>query len=440
MDHRAVQRARAFAGTDEGAMRAAGEAIRVHTIAGLDRYLERFAAAAEARGTNVFFAATAAEAVDYVRRVIGDHGAKLVAKSKSMVSEEIGLNPALEADGIEVVETDLGEYIVQLAHEPPSHITTPAIHMTRGQIRDLLNRVHGTDLPDDPTALTRFARDALRETFLAADVGISGVNFAVSDTGSLVIVTNEGNGRMCTSLPRVHIALMGMERIVPSFRELSLMLPLLTASATGQRVTTYFTFVNGPRLPEEPDGPDEVHVVVIDNGRSAILGSRYRSVLNCIRCGACYGACPVFRQVGGHAYGGVYGGPIGAVLTPLMDGLEVAGDLPHASSLCIACTAACPVNIPLHEHLIDLRRDVAHGRATRKERLAFAWWGLLWSGSRGYRWSVRLARLGQRPLARGRRIRRAPFPLSLWTQARDLPAVARTTFHERRRRTEGRGP
>jgi L-lactate dehydrogenase complex protein LldF len=440
MDHRAIQRARAFAGTDRAAMQAAGEAIRAHTVANLDRYLERFAEHAEARGTKVFFAANAAEAVGYVRAVLRDHGARLVVKSKSMVSEEIGLNPALEADGLEVVETDLGEYIVQLAHEPPSHITTPAVHMSRAQIRDLFNEVHGTDLPDDPEALTRFGRDVLRERFLAADVGITGVNFAVAEDGSFVIVTNEGNARMCTSLPRVHIALLGMERMVPSHRELSLMLPLLTASAAGQRVTSYFTFVTGPRRPEEPDGPDEVHVVVIDNGRSAILGSRYRSVLHCIRCGACYGACPVFRQVGGHAYGSVYGGPIGAVLTPLLAGLETAGDLAHASSLCIACTEACPVNIPLHEHLLELRREVARDRSPRIERLAFAWWGRLWSSARGYRLSARLARIGQLPLVRGRRIRRAPFPLSRWTRTRDLPAIARESFRERWRRTEGHGP
>ena len=440
MDHRAVQRTQAFAGTDEPAVRAAGEAIRAHTVANLDHYLERFAENAATRGTKVVFATTAAEAVEYVLRVLRDHGAELVVKGKSMVSEEIGLNPALGSAGVEVIETDLGEYIVQLASETPAHITTPAVHKTRGQVRDLFNRAHGADLSDDPAELTRFARGVLREKFLAADVGITGVNFAVAETGSFTIVTNEGNARMCTSLPRVHIALMGMERIVPSFRELSLMLPLLTASAAGLGVTAYVTFVNGPRQPEEPDGPEEVHVVVLDNGRSAILGSEFHSVMHCIRCGACLNVCPVFRRVGGHAYGAVYCGPIGAVLAPLLDGFNAAGDLPHASSLCVACTEVCPVNIPLHECLLGLRREIARSRATRGERFAFAWWGRLWGNARTYRWSARLARIGQLPLVRRRRIRRAPFPLSRWTSARDMPALARGSFRERWKRTEGRGP
>lgn len=439
MDQRALQRVQAFAEVDEPAMRAAGEAIRAHAVANLDHYLERFAREATANGTKVVFAATATEAVAYVQQVVRDRGARLVAKTKSMVSEEIGLNPALASAGVEVIETDLGEYIVQLAHEAPAHITTPAVHKTRGQIRDLFDRVHGVELSDDPTELTRFARGVLREKFLAADVGITGVNFAVAESGSLAIVTNEGNARMCASLPRVHIALMGMERIVPSFRELSLMLPLLTASAAGLGVTAYFTFVNGPRRPEEPDGPDEVHVVVIDNGRSAILGGEFHSILHCIRCGACLNVCPVFRQVGGHAYGAVYGGPIGTVLAPLLDGFDAAGDLPHASSLCIACTEVCAVNIPLHGHLLGLRREIARSRATRAERLASAWWGRLWGRARRYRWSARLARMGQWPLVRRRRIRRAPFPLSRWTNARDMPALARGSFRERWRRTEGRG-
>ena len=437
-DVRAERRRLAFAGADFDAMRASGEAVRAHTVANLDTYLERFAANAKARGTKVFFAGTATEAVAYARDVIRDHGARLVVKAKSMVSEEIELNEGLAAARTEVVETDLGEYIVQIAGERPAHITAPAVHKSRGEVRDLFNRVHRADLSDDPGELTRFAREVLRRKFLEADLGITGVNFAVADTGSLVIVTNEGNGRMCTSLPRVHIAIMGMERVVPSFRELSVLLPLLTASATGQRVTSYVNVVNGPRRPDEPDGPEEVHVVILDGGRSAILASEYRSILHCIRCGACQNVCPVFRQVGGHAYGGVYGGPIGAVLEPLLSGFREAGDLPYASSLCAACTDACPVGIPLHDHLLGLRRDLAAERAGRGERLVFGWWSRLWGRARTYRLVAGVARVAQVPLARSGRIRRAPFPLSRWTRNRDLPPVARQTFREHRRRRDGR--
>ena len=431
MDRSVAGRAAVFLNTDLDAIRAAGEAIRAHTIASLDRYLREWSDKAEARGTKVFFAADAADAVTYVRDVIRRRKAHLVVKGKSMVSEEIGLNHALEAEGVEVVETDLGEYIQQIAHEPPVHILVPAIHRSRFEIRDLFNRVHHTDLPEDPERLTRFARDHLRTRFLSADVGITGVNFAIAETGSISIATNEGNGRMCSSLPPVHVAVMGMERILPSFRDLSVMLPLLTGSASGQRTTTYYNVISGPRGPEDPDGPEELHVVVVDNGRSKLLGTEYRSILHCIRCGACQNVCPVFRPVGGLAYGSVYGGPIGAVLTPLLEGFERHGDLPYASSLCGACTEICPVNIPLHEHLISLRRDVAHERAGFLERQAFGWWSHVWSRPRLYRLAMRASRIGQVVFDRGGRIRRAPWPLSRWTRDRDLPPIASKTFHER---------
>ncbi len=431
-------RARVLEGVDVEAMRAAGEAVRAHTVANLPEYLERFARNAEANGTTVFFADTGAEAVAHIRDLLRSRRARLVVKGKSMAAEEIGLNQALEADGVEVVETDLGEYIVQVANEPPSHIIAPAIHRSRAEIRDLFNRVHGTDLPDEPERITRFARDYLRGKFLAADAGITGVNFAIAETGSFVIVTNEGNGRMCSSLPRLHIAIMGMERILPSFRELAVMLPLLTASATGQRVSTYLNVLSGPRRTEDPDGPDEVHVVILDNGRSAILPTEFRSILHCIRCGACQNVCPVYRHVGGHAYGWVYGGPIGAVLTPLLAGLDRAGDLPHASSLCGACTDICPVRIPLHEHLVGLRREVADTKASFLERQTFRLWSQVWAIPRLYRLSASVARLGQGAFTRRGRIPRAPFPLSRWTRGRDLPPVAAATFHERwRRRRNG---
>jgi len=430
-DTREERRRAAFAELDGPGLRRAAEAVRDHTVADLATYLERFADAAQAKGTRVFFAADAAEAVGYVREVVRSTGARLIAKGKSMASEAICLAHELEADGLEVLETDLGEYIVQLAHEPPSHITAPAVHLTRRDIADLFSREHGSPLPEEPEGLTAFARDRLRRTFLDADVGICGVNFAVADAGSFALVTNEGNGRLVTSLPRVLIAIMGMERIVPSFAELGLLLPMLVASASGRKVTTYFSFVNGPRLPEEPDGPDEVHVVVLDNGRSKILPTEFRSILHCIRCGACQNVCPVYRQTGGHAYGAVYGGPIGAVLTPLLVGFERAGDLPNASSLCGACTEVCPVGIPLHEHLLALRREVAKERAPLAERAAFRTWSIAWRSPGRYLFLARLSRLGQRLFARGGRIRRAPFPLSRWTRGRDMPAVATRTFRER---------
>ena len=437
-DSRELRRRAAFESLDGPALRAAAEAVRAHTLANLATYLEQFADAAEAKGTKVFFAGTGEEAVDYVRKVVADRGARLVAKGKSMAAEEIGLNHALEADGVEVVETDLGEHIVQVAQEPPSHITAPAVHKTRAEIAEVMSAHHGTQLPADPEALTEFARQALRPAFLDAQVGISGVNFAVAESGSFNLVTNEGNGRMVTSLPPVHIAIMGMERIVPSFRELGLLLPMLVASASGRSVTTYFSFINGPRLPGEVDGPDEVHVVVLDNGRSRILGGEFSSILHCIRCGACQNVCPVYRQVGGHGYGSVYGGPIGAVLTPLLVGFERAGDLPHASSLCGACTEVCPVGIPLHEHLLGLRREVAKERGLAAERAAFRTWAAAWRTPRRFGLFVRASRLGQRVFVRGGRIRKAPPPLAGWTRGRDLPVVARKTFRERWARKEGR--
>jgi L-lactate dehydrogenase complex protein LldF len=430
-DLREGRRRAAFAGYDVAGLRDAAAAVRAHTLANLDTYLERFADRAEAKGTKVFFAETATEAADYVRTLVAQHQGRLVAKSKSMASEEIGLSHALEGDGLEVVETDLGEYIVQLAGEPPSHITAPAVHKNRGEVARLFSDRHGVELSDDPDKLTDFARGVLRDVFLRADVGVSGVNFAVAETGSLSMVTNEGNGRLVTSLPRVHVAIMGMERIVPSFDELALLLPMLVTSASGRPVTTYFSFLHGPRRSGEADGPDEVHVIVLDNGRSRILGGEFRSVLQCIRCAACQNVCPVYRQVGGHGYGSVYGGPIGAVLTPLLVGFEKAGDLPFASSLCAACSEVCPVKIPLHEQLIALRREVIKARRPAVERAAFRGWSAAWRTARRYRALAALSRLGQRLFVRGERIRRAPPPFSGWTDARDLPPLASRSFRDR---------
>jgi L-lactate dehydrogenase complex protein LldF len=369
---------------------------------------------------------TAEEARQTVVAICRDAGAKLAVKSKSMASEEIGLNEALTAAGVKPVETDLGEYLLQLSAEHPVHIIAPALEKTAADAARLLSQVEGKELPTEHSALTQAARRQLRQAFLTADVGITGANFGVAETGSIVLVENEGNARLSSSAPRVHIALMGMERLVPTLAELAVLLRMLARSATGQRLSAYTTLVTGPRRPEEPDGPEALHVVVLDNGRSALRGGRYREMLNCIRCGACLNVCPVYRKAGGGAYGPVYSGPMGAVLVPLLAGLERASALPHASSLCGACTAACPVKIPLHELLLELRRDLVEGGvASRRERLAFWLWSLAWSRPLGYRLSTRFARLGQRF---GGRL----GPGRAWTRDRALPPLARRRYRDRR--------
>jgi L-lactate dehydrogenase complex protein LldF len=410
---------------DVQALRERGREIRTRTIADLEAHVETFTCAAEARGVTVHRAATGQEAAATIVEICGRAGARLAAKSKSMATEEISLNAALGAAGVEVVETDLGEYILQLAGEEPVHIVAPAIEKTKEEVAELFSSVDGEPVPAEIADLTRWARTRLRETFLTADVGITGANFAVAETGTICLVTNEGNGRLVSSLPRVHVALLGMERLVPTLGELAVLLRLLARSATGQKLTSYTTLLTGPRRQGEEDGPEELHVVILDNGRTDILRSRYREMLNCIRCGACLNVCPVYRKAGGAAYGPVYSGPMGAVLVPLLARLERAPDLPHASSLCGACTAACPVKIPLHELLLDLRQDrVETGTAAARERLAFALWSLAWSRPSLYRLSTRLARLGH-PL--GGRL----GPGRAWARGRDLPSLARRRFRDR---------
>ena len=406
-------------------LRERGREIRTRTVADLGRHLETFERAVTERGGVVHRCATAEEARRVVVEICRNAGARVAAKSKSMASEEIALNEALEAAGVKPVETDLGEYILQLAGEHPVHIVAPAIEKTAEDVARLLSAVEGAPVSAELSELTRTARRQLREVFLTADVGITGANFGVAETGSICLVTNEGNGRLVSALPRVHVALMGIERVVPTLSELAVLLRLLARSATGQKLTTYTTLITGPRRPGEEDGPEELHVVLIDNGRSPLARGRYRDMLNCIRCGACLNVCPVYRKGGGGAYGPVYSGPMGAVLVPLLVGLERAPDHPHASSLCGACTAACPVKIPLHELLLELRRDlVASGVAARGERLAFMLWSLAWSRPSTYRLSTWLARLG-RPLA-GRL-----GPGRAWAGGRALPPLARRRYRDR---------
>jgi L-lactate dehydrogenase complex protein LldF len=384
---------------DVEAWRDAVAALRSHTLAHLDGYLDRFAENVEARGGHVRFAATAAEAREHVVAIARRRGARRIVKAKSMVTSEIDLNPALEALGAEVAETDLGEFIVQLSGEPPYHITGPALHKTLPQIRELFSRLAGEELPEDAEALGAFARRTLREKFLAADLGISGANFGIASTGTVVLVTNEGNGRMATTLPRTHIVVMGMERLIPDWPSLETVLTMLTRAGTGERITTYVSAITGPRREGDVDGPEELHVVIVDNGRSRILGSRYRPVLNCIRCGFCADVCPVYRTMGGYAYESVYTGPIGAVLAPLLDGLEGREHLPYASTLCGACQADCPARVPLADLLLELRADVVEsGRGPSSWGAGFKAFAAL--SSRPRLWDFALAAAGRlAPLA-----------------------------------------
>lgn len=414
------------------ALRKWAEQLRRHTLEHLDYYLQQLATNVRANGGHVFFAETAQDAVDYIMNVVRRRGVKTVIKSKSMVSEEVLLNDALIAEGVRPVETDLGEYIIQLAGHTPSHIIGPALHMSRDEIADIFSREAGRELPADSEVLTAYARERLREDFLAADMGVTGCNFAVAENGAIAIVTNEGNGRMVTSLPPVQVTIMGMERIVPTMADLDAMLDLLPRSATGQKASVYTTITRGVRGEGEPDGPEEFHLVIVDNGRSRLIGGDFQDVLHCIRCGACLNACPVYRHIGGHAYGWVYSGPIGAVLTPLLKGFEEYGDLPDASSLCGACHEVCPVRIPLHDYLIGLRTEAKKRQEPPwSERTAFALWAWAMGSVGSYRFAQRLARWLQKPFMDRGVVSRGPGPLAAWTRQRDLPPVAARTFRER---------
>ena len=384
-------RTESVAGVDFEALRDAGERIRSRSVAEMPALIDEFEANLERGGAIVHRAPTGVDAAAYIAGVVARHGSEVV-KGKSMASEEIGLNERLAADGVDVVETDLGEFIVQTAGERPEHIIIPAIHKSRADVRELFEPLAGHPIGDEPAALADFARAHLRERFLRAQVGITGVNFGVAETGTVVIVENEGNGRMCSGVPKVHIAVMGMERVVPKLADLGTLLPLLIRSGTGQKITSYVSMIGGPRRGDEADGPDELHVVILDNGRSRVRETEYASVLRCIRCGACQNVCPVYRHIGGTAYGWVYGGPIGAVLSPLLHPQGGLDELSQASSLCAACDDVCPVRIPLHDLLIGLRRDRARASAGAMEKLAFRLFGLAWSRPWLYRASTRAAR------------------------------------------------
>jgi len=430
----AVKRIQAAAALPEfDALRDAARDIKDHTLANLDHYLERYEERATAAGAQVHWCRTAAEARETVLAICRRLGARTVTKGKSMIAEEIGLNDHLAAAGIEPVETDLGEYIIQLRHEPPSHIIAPAIHVTKEGVARTF-REHHTDLDparplDDGAVMLREAREVLRERFLAADVGITGANFLVAETGSSVIVTNEGNGDLTQTLTKAHIVLASLEKVIPTLEDLSVLLRVLARSATGQEMSVYTTVSTGPRRAADADGPSEYHVVLLDNGRADLLAGDMREILRCIRCGACMNACPVYGQIGGHAYGWVYPGPMGAVLTPALVGLEEAAKLPNASTFCGRCEDVCPVRIPLPGLMRHWREREFERRLTPSTmRYGLGLWRFFVRRPRLYRLASGFAMRVLSLVGRQRgALRRLPFAGG-WTLHRDFPVPQGSTF------------
>jgi L-lactate dehydrogenase complex protein LldF len=403
--------------------------IRLHTIEHMDVYLTQLEEKVKAAGGHVHWAGTAEEARQIVLQIARDHNVKTAVKSKSMATEEIGLNHALEGAGIEALETDLGEYIIQLAGTGPSHIIVPAVHLKKEEIAAIFSDKLHMQAPADPIELTRIAREVLREKFLNAGMGISGGNFLVAETGTLIMVTNEGNGRMCTTMPDLHVAVVGIDKVIPDWESLTVFLKLLARSATGQKLSTYTQFITGPRREEGEFGPKEFHLVLLDNGRSSVLKDPIgREVFKCIRCGACANVCPVYKNVGGFAYGWFISGPIGAILSPQMLGTQTARELPYASTLCGACADVCPVKIPIPTILRHLRRRVAQGDEFAAPTLPapvrvtanLASFALAQNWI--YRFGTRLLPMFMSIFKRGDWIPGAPYPLSRWTKVRPLPA------------------
>jgi L-lactate dehydrogenase complex protein LldF len=425
------------------ALRDSARDIKNHTLDHLDLYLERYEEKVKASGGHVHFARTAEEARDIVLTICRAAGAQTVTKGKSMITEEIGLNSHLESHGITPVETDLGEYIIQLRREMPSHIIAPAVHVNASQVEQDFRRVHNHLEPkrdlSEPVKLLSEARAVLRDRFLAADVGITGANFLVAETGTSIIVTNEGNGDLTQILPRTHIVLASIEKLVPTLEDVSQILRVLARSATGQDMSVYTTLSTGPKREGDVDGPENYHVVILDNGRSSMLGTSFQEMLRCIRCGACMNHCPVYHAVGGHSYGWVYPGPMGAVLTPSLIGVDKAGHLPNASTFCGRCESVCPVRIPLPKLMRHWReREFERHLTPATIRSGLRLWGFFAKRPALYRLAT-WAAMGVLGLA-GRehgRFRRLPFAKG-WTKHRDFPAPQGETFQQRWAKTKRR--
>jgi L-lactate dehydrogenase complex protein LldF len=395
----------------------------------LDQYLEQFVRLIESRGTKVHWAGNAEQGREIIFNILRAKNAKVVIKSKSMTSEEIHLNDAMAAAGYEVVESDLGEFIMQLREEEPYHLVAPSMHLTRGEIQDTFTQKLNETTTDSPEDLTMLARRVMRRKYLQADVGITGANFAVAETGMISITENEGNARLTAALPKTMITLVGIEKILPRLDDLALFLPMLAVMGTGQPLTCYNTMYGGPRQPGEADGPEEFHVVLLDNHRTTLLAdAEQRDSLGCIRCGACLNVCPIFKNVGGHTYGTVYGGPIGSVITPHLRGLQAWKHLSYASSLCGACTETCPVKIDLHHHLLQNRRNASHAKAVWWQKTAFKIFAPI--ANRPWLWSLttKLGRFGQ--LFHGLVKGGALDPAQVWTKTREIQPIAKQSFRE----------
>lgn len=431
-----VQAMTAYGDDHAQRMRQQAAEVKRRALRQLPDLLEQAEARMQDNGIEVLWAVDADEANRHVLDIIRRHQVQSVVKSKSMVTEEIGLNAVLEARDIRVVETDLGEYIIQLNNEPPSHIIAPVLHRTKEEIRDIFVRELNMSPTDDAQEMVAFARQKLREAFVSADMGISGGNFVIAETGTLGLVMNEGNGRMVTTLPRVHVALVGIEKMVETVEDYALLTQMITRSGTGQHMPVYTNIINGPRREDEADGPEHVYVIFVDNGRSEIYESKYVEALACIRCGACLNVCPVYRSTGGHAYGWVYSGPIGAVITPLFVGLENARPLPHASSLCGACKQACPVDIDLPRMLLDLRHDLAeqHENGVMWDT-GIRTWAAFSASPRLFEMAGTFSRIGRNHFG-GQNL---PGVLGNWTNYRDFPEFAPKSFRQLwREREQGR--
>ncbi|KVM77388.1 (Fe-S)-binding protein [Burkholderia ubonensis] len=425
-------RADAMTQIDFPATRAALKARRNRALENLDAWLEAFEREATRRGTTVLFADTTADAARLVADIARRHNVKKVIKTKSMVSEEMRLNEVLGQMGVQSIETDLGEYILQINdNEPPSHIIAPVVHKDKDEIADLFAHTHHrerlTEIPD----MTREAREVLRPHFLSADMGVTGGNFVIAETGSVALVTNEGNEGMCTVMPRVHVAVTGIEKVLPTLEDLATAMRLLPRSATGQKTSNYFSLLTGPRGPGDEDGPEHMYVVLVDGGRTGLIGGEFQEMLRCIRCGACMNHCPVYQKVGGHTYGWVYPGPMGSVLTPSYVGLDRTLDLPQAATLCGECDSVCPVGIPL-SHLLRTLREKQVERRLRpwRERAALAAWGFVARRPTLYALTTKLAvRILERLGGGGGMLRRLPM-MGGWMETRDLPVPTGRTFRE----------